>query len=367
MAQNKALPLKKAGDYQPYFLMWERDLGDFLEWLRQDFSGSCQTVRAHALRQRNWTLGLVFAGSFGLLITCSWITRGIVRPLEDTASSLANGAAMFADEASKMAKAAASLSSGAHQQAASLEETSASLEELTSTTEANAEIAATAVETSTAAAKTAAVGQEYMANLTVTVAAAEHSGTAIRRILKTIDELAFQTNILALNAAVEAARAGEAGAGFAVVAEEVRTLAQRSAKAARETTALLAGEGATDGEARGVVESLARIREQSARVQQQFGSIVERIGQSDAHAGRIASASAEQAKGLAQITAVMHQLDSVTQVTAQTSGSVAATAELLQQKAEEMRAAAARLESMIGTSSRTAGSTITDDPRGSKT
>lgn len=349
MTQTKPLPLTKVAQYEPYFLFWDSQLGDYVLWLRQDFADTCKEVRAAALRQRTLTASLIVVGSLILLLGSTRVSRSIAKPLHQTATKLAEGAAMFALEADKMASASGALSSGALQQAASLEETSASLEELSATTKTNASTAGIAVQASAAAAKTAAAGKSHIVRLRARVADVEKSGSAITGVLKTIDEIAFQTNILALNAAIEAARAGEAGAGFAVVAEEVRTLAQRSASAARETTALLVGDSHHSSSNSGVVEGLARIREEAAEVQAQFDAIVSKISETDSHAGQIATASDEQARGLSGITDAVHQIDSVTQTTAQASRSVADTAELLKEKAAEMKQAALVLQTLIGT------------------
>jgi methyl-accepting chemotaxis protein len=336
-------------EWAPYFAIWETQLGDYLLWLREDFSRSCAGVRASATRQRNLNAALILLGALGLYALSRRTATSIARPLRETASRLAAGAAAVADEADKTAAASASLSEGASRQAASLEETSASLEELTATTKTNASTAALTVEASHAATQTAEEGKQAIATLRETVAAVEQSGSAITGILKTIDEIAFQTNILALNAAIEAARAGEAGAGFAVVADEVRTLAQRSATAARETTALLAGGGSSNaGNHRGVVEGLTKIREDAARVAAQFEAITVKIAQTDGQAAQIATASNEQARGLGAISGAVHEIDAVTQTNAAASESVASTAELLKANAEEMKLAAERLQQLIG-------------------
>ena len=349
MTQTPPTPLLKEADWVPYFSLWETEVGVVVSWLRDDFTNSCREVRLTAKRQRNINACAVFGCVIGLLLISRRMARSIATPLGETAAQLAEGAATFALEADKMASASASLSDGASQQAASLEETSASLEELTAMTKTNAQTASNAVEASHAASETAKEGKQFIAELSTTVADLEKSGSAITGILKTIDEIAFQTNILALNAAIEAARAGEAGAGFAVVAEEVRTLAQRSATAARETSILLAGGGSSDsGNARGVVKGLGKIREDATRVTAQFEAIAAKIAETDAQAGQIATASNEQASGLATISGAVNDIDSVTQGNAAASRNVADTADLLKLKAEEMQRAASVLQQMIG-------------------
>ena len=170
--------------------------------------------------------------------------------------------------------------------------------------------------------------------------AIRNSSDNIGKIIKSIDEIAFQTNILALNAAVEAARAGEAGMGFAVVADEVRNLAQRSAKAARETAESI--EDSVRKSAHGV--------ELSSKVAGRLADIVEKAGQVDALVMQISRASKEQNEGIGQVTTAVSQMDRVTQ-------SNAATAEESASAATELHGQAAALQSAVeGLLSRITGS-----------
>jgi methyl-accepting chemotaxis protein len=166
----------------------------------------------------------------------------------------------------------------------------------------------------------------------------KNSSDDIAKIIRTIDEIAFQTNILALNAAVEAARAGDAGMGFAVVAEEVRSLAQRSAQAARETAVKI--EGAIGNTARGV--------DISAKVSQALNEIVEKARQVDELAAEVASASQEQAHGITQINSAVGQMDKVTQGNAASAEESSAAAEELNQQAQAMRETVAELLQLVG-------------------
>jgi methyl-accepting chemotaxis protein len=186
-----------------------------------------------------WLVIGVFAASMVVAAGVRWIVQGILKTLRAATHDLAQGAQQVATASSQVASASQSLSQGATEQAASLEETSASMEEIASMTRMNAENTQQAAGMMADAERQVHGAHAALDAMVSSMSAIKESSDKVSKIIKTIDEIAFQTNILALNAAVEAARAGEAGMGFAVVADEVRTLAQRSAQAAKDTAALI--------------------------------------------------------------------------------------------------------------------------------
>jgi methyl-accepting chemotaxis protein len=203
----------------------------------------------------------------------------------------------------EVATAATTLSSGAQEAAASLEEITASMSEIGSQTKQNAEGATQARDLAQTASQAAGEGQSAMQEMTAAMERITNNSHEIQRVIKVIDDIAFQTNLLALNAAVEAARAGQHGKGFAVVAEEVRNLASRSAKAARETSELIEKSGHE-------IEKGGEVASHTAEV---LNAIVDQVQQTTELIAGIAIASNEQAQGVNQVTIGLQQIDAVTQ------------------------------------------------------
>nr|WP_308836373.1 methyl-accepting chemotaxis protein [Trinickia symbiotica] len=223
------------------------------------------------------------------------------------------------------------LSARTEEQAASLEQTAASIEQLTATVKQNAESAGHANGLATNASEIAARGGDVVGRVIDTMQGISSSSSKIGDIIGVIDGIAFQTNILALNAAVEAARAGEQGRGFAVVAGEVRTLAQRSAAAAKEIKEL-------------IVESTTRVQDGSALVEQAGGAmreIVEAIERVRRIIGEIAAASTEQSTGIEQVNRAIAQIDEVTQQNAALVEQASAAASLMADQTQQLIAAVA--------------------------
>jgi methyl-accepting chemotaxis protein len=289
-------------------------------------------------RSLKWTAVFSGLGTLGaVLVVVFFVARSIANPVRKLALDLQSGATFTTESASQIASSSETLAAAANQQAASLEETSASLEELSSTTKRNAEIAANSKQLSDATREAAETGSERMRGMVEAMSQIKTSSDSVSRIVKTIDEIAFQTNILALNAAVEAARAGEAGAGFAVVADEVRSLAQRAALAAKETSDQISA--AISRADHGV--------QICGQVSSSFEDILKRSRELNTLVAEIATASEQQTSGIVQINQAVAQMDSVTQTNAAQSEESAAAAQSLNSQARDLQNIANELTRLV--------------------
>jgi len=264
-----------------------------------------------------------------------WFIRRLQRTLRQITSGLETNAGQLVNIAAQITASSQSLADSASEQASSIEETSSSLEELASMSRGNVDSAEYVTGIVRKTRQTAEKGEGDIDGLAQAMTKLQSSSADIAKIVKTIDEIAFQTNILALNAAVEAARAGDAGLGFAVVADEVRSLAQRSAQAAKETSAQI--EAAITHASEG-----AKI---SVHVGNSLREIVEGVRQIDDSAAHVATASKEQSQGVGQINTAVGQMDSVTQSNAAVAQQSAAAAHDLNQQVLMMEES---VSSMIG-------------------
>ncbi|WP_445657993.1 methyl-accepting chemotaxis protein [Achromobacter sp. NCFB-sbj8-Ac1-l] len=244
-----------------------------------------------------------------------------------TVHAVRDGVAEINTGSSEIAAGNQDLSSRTEQQAASLEETAASMEELLSTVTSNADNARQANAMAAEASQVALRGSEAVQSAVATMREIAQDSGRIEDIVGVIDGIAFQTNILALNAAVEAARAGEQGKGFAVVAGEVRSLAQRSASAAKEIKQLLGASGAT-------VQAGSVQVETAGRTMQEIQAAIERL---TLLVGEIAAASREQVTGIDQVNTAVTQMDQVTQQNAALVEQAAAAAASLESQAQRLQ------------------------------
>jgi methyl-accepting chemotaxis protein len=270
-------------------------------------------------------LGIAFALS-GQLSTSLRLVTGSIRDASDVVSTSAR----------EISEGNADLSQRTEEQAASLEETAASMEELTATVTQNAENAKQANLLAVGASSIAVKGGQVVGEVVNTMAAINESGKKIVDIISVIDGIAFQTNILALNAAVEAARAGEQGRGFAVVAGEVRTLAQRSAAAAKEIKQLI-------GDSVEKTNNGTRLVGQAGET---MAEIVESVKRVTDIMSAIAAASLQQGSGIGQVNDAVSQMDKVTQQNAALVEEIAASAKSLEERAGDLVEAVGVLQLM---------------------
>ena len=289
-------------------------------------------------------LGVRLVGiCLGLLILVAsllaWvIIRSTNRALGNITGNLDRGAVQTASAARQVSMASQTLASGASEQASSVEETSTSLEQMSSMIRATAENAEKAKGLAAEARSVAETSSKTMSEMTLAMASIDASSAEVAKIVKNIDEIAFQTNILALNAAVEAARAGEAGAGFAVVADEVRSLAQRSAAAAKETADKI--EVAITNSRKG--------SQCTAKVEESLLQIAEKVISTDSLVADIAIAAREQAQGIEQINTAIAQLDKISQSNSASAEESASAAEELDAQAETLKDQVQKLRQLVG-------------------
>jgi len=283
--------------------------------------------------------------AIALIGLCLVVGGGVVFMVRQISAALRHVVEQMADSGNQVASASNQVSSssqalaqGASEQAASLEETSASTEEIHSMTQKNASNSKSAAEFMGEAATKVNEANRVVDQMVESMKEINASSDKVAKIIKVIDEIAFQTNILALNAAVEAARAGEAGMGFAVVADEVRNLAQRCAQAAKDTAGL-------------IEESIAKSNDGKTKLDQvtaAMRSITESSNAVKTLVDEVNVGSQEQARGIEQIAKAVTQMEQVTQKTAASAEEGASASEQLSAQAQTMHAVVAELQQMVG-------------------
>ena len=282
-------------------------------------------------------IGLVLALiiSFGVAF---FMIRSIVKIVVESVKSLSEGTTQVVSASEQISSASVSLAEGASSQASSVEEVSATIEQATASNNQNAENSREANILAQHSNEAAKIGNQRVEELMGAMEKITDSSQKIAKIIKTIDEIAFQTNLLALNAAVEAARAGEHGLGFAVVAEEVKNLAERSAGAAKEITGIIEAS----------IDQVKMGTDVANKTKESFGDILSGIKKTSDLIGEIAISAKEQAEGMNQIATAMGSVDQITQQNASASEETAAAAEELNAQALSMLQSVSEIAALAG-------------------
>lgn len=322
----------------------------------RDYSARVSTIANEEISSREtdirqelyWSAGALVLALAGISVAGWIVQRSITLSLTKTSESLELAAEALVGQATEVASGSQTVAEGASTQAAALEEAGASSTELLSISETAHTNMEEAAREASATRSLCADSESGVTGLKSAMQELADASRGVEKIIQSIDEIAFQTNILALNAAVEAARAGEAGAGFAVVAEEVRALAKRSADAARETATRI-------GDAINATDRGGKI---SSEVASKLLDISSRVRRVDELVGGLSQSSREQTDGIRHIGGAMTQIDKVTQSNAAAAETSAAAASQMKHAVGGLHDAIHELRHIIGTSGSAMGSTI---------
>jgi methyl-accepting chemotaxis protein/methyl-accepting chemotaxis protein-1 (serine sensor receptor) len=313
-------------------------LADIVAW-NMKISDATVTRTTSSVDTSRTLMYTIAALALAVGIALAWFMMSqLKKQLTEIVSDLSSGAAQIASASVQVASSSQSLAQGSSEQAASLEETSSSAEEINSMAMKNTESTGTMTRMVTASQVHFETTNKQLAEMVLAMQDIAGSSAKISKIIKVIDEIAFQTNILALNAAVEAARAGEAGMGFAVVADEVRNLAQRCAQAAKDTADLIEDSiGKSDSGQAQVALVAAAVQTTTAEFAK-IKVLVEEVSQG----------SSQQRDGISQIGRALTQMEQVTQSTAANAEESAAAAEQLSGQSESLKEVVTRLNFIAG-------------------
>jgi methyl-accepting chemotaxis protein/methyl-accepting chemotaxis protein-1 (serine sensor receptor) len=315
----------------------QRNARDFLTNQRDRMTADTQDVQASASATRVWAFIFV-----SLTIACSCLIIFVVRQMNSglggMGTQVSEGAQQVARAAAQMGAISQSLAQGASEQAVSLEQTSASSEQVNQMVQRNARSSREAAEHTNDANRLLTGANQKLEQMLDSMRDISSSSERISKIIRVIDEIAFQTNILSLNAAVEAARAGEAGMGFAVVADEVRNLAQRCSQAAKDTSGLI--EESIQHSKTGKV----RLDEVAASMRQ----VTDSATQVQRLSNEVNAGSEEQARAIEQISRAILQIQQVTQQTAASAEEGASAGAQMGAEAEHLQSAVNRMRAMLG-------------------
>ncbi|AFA48339.1 methyl-accepting chemotaxis protein [Acetobacterium woodii] len=312
------------GNYNGDYAIIKESMNQTVTFLKRYVDEITLTLEAVGQGNLNQQISTEYLGDF---LAIKMALNDITSTLSTTMAEINEAAGQVEAGAVQISDGGQALSQGTTEQASAIEELNATIEEVAGETKKNAVRANEANQRAQEVRDNAEVGNQQMTEMVTAMVDINESSKNISRIIKVIDDIAFQTNILALNAAVEAARAGQHGKGFAVVAEEVRSLAARSAEAAKETTGLI--EGSIDK-----VETGTKIADQTA---ESLKDILREIEKVTGLVGDIAQASSEQASEIAQITEGIEQISQVVQTNSATAEESAAASEELSGQAEMLK------------------------------
>ena len=309
-----------------------------VEWNRKNGDRNAEAAARSVGETRFWSWLLLAISVISGCLLAYFIVRGVNRALTHAITELAQGATQVAGAASQIASSSQSLAQASSEQAASLEETSASGEEINAMARKNSENANGAAGLVSSSRQKFDETNQWLEETVAAMGEINAQSGRIAKIIKVIDEIAFQTNILALNAAVEAARAGEAGMGFAVVANEVRNLAQRCAQAAKDTATL-------------IEESISKSNDGKVKVDRvavAIKAVTEDAGRVKTLIDDVNAGSQQQAQGIDQIAKAITQMEQVTQEAAASAEESASAAEELSAQSETLKEIVHRLSGMVG-------------------